>query len=393
VSSIIRIVGVALGLASVLGLLTMGVALAQGGQLGGKLLTGSEITIASSETLDHDVYVFGGSVTSNGTINGDVVVAGGNVDLNGPVKGDVLAAGGRLSINGPVTGDVRVAGGDVTVAADIAEDLLATGGQVTLASGGKVGQDLIVYGGQLRLAGQVAGSATGSVGTYTKTGSVSGSDTIEVTGNQATFPAARSNPVLDAIRQFLAVLLVAVLALWLVPRFFRAAEAEVRERPLPSLGWGIGAIVGYFVVVIVIGIVVILLAILLGLLGFGSLLGIDLFGGFVVISAITLAFIVASAFLADAVVGLAVARLVAGRARQADTGSPPRLSDRERWTDLGLLAVGIAVVVALTSVPVLGGLVKLFVVLLGLGALWLALRRSRIAIVSSPPPEAAPPPA
>ena len=378
-----RLFAVALGLAGLLALLTIASVLAQGGQLGGKLLTGSAITIPAGETIDHDIYFFGGSLTSNGTINGDVVAAGGNIDINGPVKGDVLAAGGRISINGAVSGDVRIAGGQITIVGDVAEDVLATGGQATLA--GRVGQDLIIAGGQLTISGSIAGSAVGTVGTYTKSGSITGTDSITATGEQgATFAPTPSNPVLDAIRQFIAVLVLATLALWLVPHAFGAAEAQVREQPVPSFGWGIGALIGYIVLIVVIAILVVLLAILLGLLGFGTLVGIDLFGGFVVISGLTLAFVVACAFVADAVVGLALARVLARRTGRA-VGPAASMAPRDRWSDLGLLAVGVGIVVVLTSLPVLGAWAKLLVVLLGLGALWLAWRRTRVTAPAEPP--------
>jgi cytoskeletal protein CcmA (bactofilin family) len=372
-----RLFVLALGLACLLGLLTMGIVLAQGGQLGGKLLTGSDVTIPAGETVDHDIYVFGGSLTSNGTINGDVVAAGGNLNVNGPVSGDVLAAAGTVHLNGPVSGDVRTAGGQITISGDVAEDVLVAGGQVAL--GGHVGQDLIVASGQLNLTGSVAGSAVGSAGTYSKTGSIGGTDSITVTGNQAApFVPPPSNLVLDAIRQFITVLVVALLALWLVPRGFAAAEAQVRTRPVPSLGWGIGAVIGYFVLVIAITLIVILLAIILGLLGFGALLGIDLFGGFVAIAGVSLGFIVAGAFVADAIVGLALARWLAGRtSRSATFPGAASSAGRDPWRDLGLLAVGVAIVVVVTSLPILGPWVKLVVVLLGLGSLWLAWRRSR----------------
>lgn len=379
-----RLFALALGVAGLLALLTMGVVLAQGEQLGGKLLTGTDVTIPAGQTIDHDVYAFGGTVTSSGTINGDLVAAGGTVTVNGPVNGDVIAAGGRVSITGPVSGDVRAAGGQVTISGDVSEDVLVAGGQVSID--GQVGQDLIVSGGQLTLTGSVAGSATGSAGTYTKTGSVAGTDSVTITGNQAgNFTPAPSNPVLDAVRQFLTVLLVAVLALWLVPRAFAATEAEVRSRPLPSLGWGVLACLAYIVVVIVIFVIVIVLAIVLGLLGFGALLGIDLLGGFIAISGVTLAFIVAAAFVADAIVGLALARFVMDRAgRSAVPAGGSRPLARDRWSDLGLLAVGVAVVVVLTSLPILGPWVKLVVVLLGLGALWLASRRGGITSSAAP---------
>jgi cytoskeletal protein CcmA (bactofilin family) len=384
--SIRRTAALGFGLAGLLLMLTIGIVLAQGSQLNGKLLTGSDVTIPAGETVDHDIYAFAGTITSNGTINGDIVAAGGNIDLNGPVMGDVLATGGRISINGPVSGDIRAAGGQVTIAGDVAEDVLVTGGQVTIGS--RVGQDLIVSGGQLNLTGSVTGSAVGTVGAYTKSGSIAGTDSIAVTGNQSSAFANPSNPVLDAIRQFIVVLLVAVLALWLVPRAFGVAETQVRARPLPSFGWGIGAVIGYVVLIVVICVVAVLLAIVLGLLGFGALVGIDVFGAFVLVSGITLAFIVAAAFLADAIVGLALARAFAARSgRPAVVPGGASMPGRDRWSDVGLLAIGVAIVVVLTSLPIIGSWLKVVVVLLGLGAIWLAWRRSRPTTPVGMPPE------
>jgi cytoskeletal protein CcmA (bactofilin family) len=367
---------------------TIGVVLAQTGQLGGKLQTGSEVTIPAGETVDHDLYAFAGSVVVNGTVTGDIVAAGGNIDVNGAVTGDVLAAGGRINVNGPVTGDVRAAGGQISVGGNVTEDVMAAGGQVTV--GGTVGQDLIASTGQLTLSGTVAGSAVGSVGAYSKTGSVAGTDSISVTGNQAAVAVAPSNPVLDAIRHFIVVLILAFVAMLLAPRVMQGAEAWVRERPLPVAGWGAVAFIGYFVLVIVLLIVVILLAILFGALGFGAVVAIDVFGGLVLIAGVTLAFIVVVAFLADAIVGLALARLVV-----AQTG---RGLGGDRWSQLGWLAVGVAIVVVLTSLPIIGGIFKLGVVLLGLGAVWMAWRQWRSGPTGAAPtaagagPEGAPPP-
>jgi hypothetical protein len=287
------------------------------------------------------------------------------------VNGDVLAAGGRLTLNGAVSGDVRIAAGQVVIAGDVSEDLLVAGGQVTV--GGRVGQDLILYGGELTLSGSVAGSTSGTVGTYDKSGTVAGTDGIRINPRGA--PVTPSNPVLDAVRQFIAVLLIAAPVLWLTPRAFAAAEAHAREQPLRSFGWGVATLIAYVVLVVAIIVVALLLAIVLGALGFGGLLGIDLLGGFVAIAGLTLAFIVAGGFLADAIVGVALARLVATRAGSGTTAEPS--AARGQWSDLGLLAAGTAVVVILTSLPALGGLVNFVVASLGLGALWLTWRAGR----------------
>jgi hypothetical protein len=392
--SIRGLFGIAVGLALLLAMTAIGVVLAQGPQLDGKLVTGSDVTIAAGETVDHDLYVFGGTVVSNGTINGDVVAAGGNVDINGPVTGDVLVAGGRVSVNGTVNGDVRVAAGQVTVNGAIREDVLAAGGQVTID--GSIGQDLIVGTGQLTLSGTVAGSTAGSAGAYSKSGTVSGTDSIVITGNQEPrAPVVTSNPVLDAVRQFLAVMLLAIVVMWIAPRLLPAAEAEVRTQPLASLAWGVLACLAYIVAVILIAIVVILLAVGLGALTFGGLAGLDLFAGFVAIAGLTLAFVVAIGFVVDAVVGLAIGRLIAGALDRPSAGGAATTS--ARWPDLAILAIGVAIVVIVSSLPVVGGWVKLLVIFVGLGALWLAWRRggwwqrravTTETVVTAPPPAA-----
>jgi hypothetical protein len=196
--------------------------------------------------------------------------------------------------------------------------------------------------------------------------------------------------VLDAIRQFIVVLLVAVLGLWLAPRVFGAAEAQVRRRPLPSCGWGLAAVVAYIVLIVVTFVLMILLAIGFGALGFDSLVGIDIVGGIVLILGTTLTFIVAAGFVAQAVVGLALARLVAGETGGTVFPEGSRMLAGDRLPDLGLLAAGVAIVVILTALPVVGGLATFVVALLGLGALWVAWGRWRPVAFAAPPRQSAP---
>src|SRR3954454_9719383 len=378
--------------------LTAGVVLAQSGYLNGKFLTGSDVTVPSG-TINHDVYAFGGRVTSNGTIAGELVTAAGTITVNGPVQGDVIATGGQITLNGPVGGHVRAAGGQVTINGPVAKDVLAAAGQVTIGSGSTVGGDVLASGGQLEIAGTVTGSAVGTVGGYSKTGTVGGTDSITVNQRQQAPVLFQSNPVLDAIRQFVAVVLIGLLVMWLWPRAVRVAETAVRERPLPSFGWGIVAFIGYFVALIAIVIVGVILGLILGALGFGGLLGLDVFATFVGLLGLTLAFIVTVGFVVDAIVGLALARAVLGRSNRPPAGvvdpygADASTGRRDRFADLLPFIVGVAVVVALSAIPVVGGLVKLVVVLLGLGALVLAIwRRPRTDPYVPTPTGAAPPP-
>jgi cytoskeletal protein CcmA (bactofilin family) len=352
--------------------------------LGGKLRTGDQVTVPSSETVDHDLYIAAGTVTVDGTVKGDLVAVGGTIQVNGEVDGDLLVAAGNVIVNGPVSGDVRLAAGQMSVDGSVGEDVAVVGGNLTVA--GKVGQDLIFSTGSASVQGNVTGNIAGSTGGYSRSGTVGGSeDVTQGQGRAAPTPnPTAANQVLDAIRQLVVVLLFGLLALWLIPATFRSAEATVRTRPLPSLGIGVVTCLGYIAAILALIVGMIVLTIVLALLTLGALVAIEILAAILAIFLLTLSFIVAVAFVADAVVGLALGRWFM-----------PALGMRmgtDRWSDLGILAAGAAVVVIVTSIPVIGGLVKLAVVLVGLGALtivaWATWRAGRRAPGMQPPPAA-----
>jgi cytoskeletal protein CcmA (bactofilin family) len=358
-----------------------GVVLAQGAE---KLRTGDTVTIAAGETVPTDLYVFGGTVRVEGTVDGDLVASGGTIDVTGTVTGDLLAAGGTIAVSGAVAGDVRLAGGTLTVAGAVGEDLAATGGQVTLGSAGTVGEDLFAGAGQLTIDGTVTGDVVASAGTYTRAGTIGGTESVTITGGQGEPTRVEPTPaqrVLDAIRHFLVVLLVGALLIWLAPGAYATMKSTLQRRPLPAAGWGLVGFIGYVVVIIVLVIAMILLTIVFGLLGFGDLVGIVIVGGIVVILGLSLAFAIVTGYVADALVGAALAGLVV------------RDEASSRSRELALLAAGAAVVVVITSLPVVGSWVKLVVIVLGLGAVLLATqaRRRRRPVEASAgwsPPEA-----
>jgi cytoskeletal protein CcmA (bactofilin family) len=343
---------------------------AQDGGLTDKLRSGTDVSVATGETIDHDLYAFGGRVTIDGTINGDLVASGGQVMVAGTVTGDVIAAGGTVDVRGQVNGDVRLAGGTVTVDGGVTEDVLAAGGQVRIASNASVGEDVFASAGQLSIDGTVQGSVRGGAGTYTKSGTIGGTEDVTITPQAQ--PTAE-NRVLDAVRYVLAVVALGLLALWAAPRLFRRAETVLVREPATALGWGLLSLVGWVVAIVLVAIAVLVLAVILGLLGFGSLLTIAIAVGVVVFLGLIVAFAVLAGFVADAVVGFAAARAIAGRGVVAEGD---RITSRDVW----LLIVGAAIVAVLASLPVVGPVIKLVAVLLGLGAIaaaWWSARRPR----------------
>jgi len=209
-----------------------GVALAQG--VSDKLRTGDTVTVAAGETVANDLYAFAGTVRVDGTVDGDLVASGGLVDVTGTVTGDVLAAGGSVNVTGTVGGDTRIAGGMLSVGGAIKEDLLATGGQLTVTSSGTVGEDLIAGTGQLTIDGVVTGNVLAQAGTYTKGGTIGGTEDVTITGRdgQPGQPGAAptaTQQVIDAVRHFLVVVLIGALLIWFAPRAYAAMKTALRQ--------------------------------------------------------------------------------------------------------------------------------------------------------------------
>ena len=60
--------------------------------------SGQDITIATTDTIDDDLYAFGTNISINGTIHGDLIAGGSNISVDGNVTGDVIAAGNSVAI-------------------------------------------------------------------------------------------------------------------------------------------------------------------------------------------------------------------------------------------------------------------------------------------------------
>jgi cytoskeletal protein CcmA (bactofilin family) len=356
--------------------------------MGGKLRYGDSVVVPANETVDSDLYAAGGTVTVNGHVTGDLVAAAGTIVVNGTVDGDIIAAGGTLELGGTVGHAVRVGGGQITFSGTVTGDVLSASGTMTVASQSHVGGDLIFSAGQATVNGDVAGSIEGQATAYSRSGSVGAAEHVTINQPSAAPPIVPpSNAALDALRHFVVVVLFGALGLWLMPRGLMAAEEAIRKRPLTAFGGGLLTVVGYIAVLIALLILMVVLAIAFGLLTLGSVVLIDVALWLLASTIITFVFVVGAAYAADAVVGLALARLVlpAGGA--------------SRWQELALLAAGGAGVVIVTTIPFIGPIAKFVVVLVGLGALVLVAwgawqgRRGHGAppMVSAPPqPPAAP---
>ena len=352
---------------------------------------GQDITIATTDTIEDDLYAFGTNVAINGTIHGDLIAAGNFITVDGSVTGNVIAAGQSVTIRGQVGGSVRAAGNMIVVDGKVTNDLLAAGNEVTILSNGRVGRDgviaatnttvngqigrdLQVGGANLKIDGAVGGRVLASIDRLQLTDRAAVGGSLKYTSkNEAQIANAssvkgsieRQTPepgraplvtgqaalVVEWLKGLIGLLILGILVVFFFPGFSRrAGEALVRS---PWLTLAIGALV------------------LIGL----PILSIVFFAVGALIGGWWIGFVVLALFTVVLAVSLPVAAVGVGGALLRIAGRPVPV-----WL---ALFIGLVALLLVALVPILGGLVIFCALLFGMGA-------TTVAVVGNRRAEAAP---
>lgn len=299
---------------------------------------GGTVVVAEGETVDGDLEAFGGTIIVRGTVNGDVEAFGGDVRIEGNVAGDVDAAAGNVWVLGTVSGNVDLAAGNVYVqpGSEIGGRLSVAAGNIVVA--GSVGGNANLAGGSITLAetatfgGNVEYAA--DAGGFTDRGASVGGTITQVEDLDA---GPWTGPVVPgwalSVYGLLVNLLLGALLLLVFPGFTTAVAERVVTDPLRTGGVGV--------------LTLILVPVLLVLLA-------------VTIVGIPLAFVGALLFGLAVWVALVLGRFAVGAWLLS-------LADVEnRWA---ALVVGLVLLALLASIPWIGWIFDLAVVLLGLGGM------------------------
>jgi cytoskeletal protein CcmA (bactofilin family) len=391
---------------------------------------GETVVIPADEVIDDDLFVTGQRVEVNGTVKGDLFATGRDVLINGSVEGSLFISGQTLVVNGQVDGSLYAGGYSLTVGpeASIGRNVFFGGFSLTTESGSSIGRSLYTGGYQAIVNGEVANDVSVGSAALELNGAVGGDVTGEVApaeGGAPPFvpqfpgsvPAIRpglrvsetariggdvdvivSEPgrgagerpqdrglfgipraIANRIGQFIAILIVGGLLLYFWPGLTQRASSEAQERPLPSAGRGCLITFLFPLAVIVAVIALVVLALLGGLVTFGQLLG-DILGiGGATLGLAVALFIFVFSLVTKAVVAYLGGRLILTRlSAQTEPGW---------WTDLAYLALGALIYEILRVIPIVGIIVAVIVTLIGLGAIYVALREKM-----RPTPPAAPVP-
>jgi hypothetical protein len=334
---------------------------------------GEFVTVPASETVDDTLLASGNTVRVEGVVNGDLLVFCRTLEVRGAVKGDLVSFAKRTVVSGSVEGHIYNFSQSLDLDGQLGHSIYGFAQSLRVNDRGRVGDGIVVAAGDVSLEGEVHRSVdiltsgntdvSGSIGrdltvagvslTLTNTARVGGNLSARVhqlkevhIAEGATIAGKRDIHV--QVRKsrfarprfyfhqavwFAAAMLVGWLGLVLFPGFFRATTQAVGSGWL-SLGLGVGVLAGVPLAIVVAAI---------------TLIGIP-------ISLMLFAVYLAAIYLAKVWVGAFLGRILL----------KPSGATKGDWL-LGLL-VGLLILTIVGFIPYLGGLVRLGVACLGLGA-------------------------
>ncbi|MFA5022038.1 MAG: hypothetical protein WC508_03100 [Patescibacteria group bacterium] len=115
------------------------------------------VEIGADQIIEGNFIKAGNIIDIKGAVHGDVIVAGNSITISGPVAGDVIAAGSTIKITGAVLGSVRVIGNSVEVDSEVGHNVWAGGNNVVLGSNAKVAWDVFSAASSLEIKGPITG--------------------------------------------------------------------------------------------------------------------------------------------------------------------------------------------------------------------------------------------
>jgi cytoskeletal protein CcmA (bactofilin family) len=350
---------------------------------------GESVEIQKSETIKGDLYVSCGRAHVDGTIDGDLYFFGQSLDVNGHVTGDVIAFSQSARINGQVDGNVRSFNNNLTITGTVGKNVLAFDESLNIDSNakigrsltsfvealsvdGNVGRDALLFFQHANLSGKIDGGvqARGNTLVIGSTAVIGGPITFKGSKQAEVSPSAKlASPVeftqLERKREYregryyvwqviwaAAFILFGMVLFALMPKF---SEDAVKSAEHYGAAAGLGVLVMFGVPIAAV------------------IACITVVGLFIGVSTFFLWY--ASLYFAQIIVGAVLGQWLMGRTS-------------ELWPLIGRMAVGLVIVRLCTTIPHIGGWVKLAAIIWGIGAISLALYRRFQPVIAPNMPSA-----
>jgi hypothetical protein len=362
-------------------------------------------TVPEGVTLDNDIILVGDDVLVEGDLNGNLLAVGRRVNISGTVDGSAIILSGIADIHDAINGSLYNASGATSISAngEVGRDLYFAGGSLGVMPEAKIGRDLYAFTGGAQLSRNIGRDVMAVVGPYEMLRVIYqalngkfGLPRLDIPFlSLAPSPAAAAAvpfsllglgapPVtvltqsggidwpavgdwaLGRLREFVVLLVIGGLLLWLMPSRLDGWVQRSMQKPWLLMLYGLGyliigfagsAIILVLILAVSFGLAYLTLANLAFLFGMMGMLAVGL--AFFVF--ILLAFYVSKVVVAELVGGLILRRLA------------PNAVLHRFWAFL----LGLFLYVFLVSIPYLGFVLAFLAVLLGFGAVAQVLMAER----------------
>lgn len=346
----------------------------------------SDIYISADEQVDGNLFGAAETIIVDGDVDGDIIVAGGMVVVNGNVAGDVIAAGGQVKIFGPVQGDIRVAGGSVYLDSVVGKNATVFGGDIIFGNDAIIGSSLMVFAGNFDFRGSIGKDMNAVVGAARINGRVGEDVTLKVgdsdqfvlgsqswiggdltyysdslaevtsgaTINGEVIQKSFKNKTVKRVKvfglglitawavfvgiQLIGMLLLGLFLLWAIPKHLEKARKALDSSFWPAFVWGLLAMA--------------LTPIVSLLLAFSLI-------GFPIAMFLMILYVLAGLY------GMILISLYLGEKILKKVSKRHWRGVSSYWS----MTVGVLVVIIMVNIPILGLLIKCFLVAAGMGGL------------------------
>lgn len=122
------------------------------------------VYISAEEIIDTNLYLLANQVTIDGSVSGDLVVIAKQVTVTGQIAGDLLVISPEINFSGQLGGNFRAVGGEITINGNIARNATILADQLALGETSNVAWDLYFSGQELQSAGNIEGSLAARLG-------------------------------------------------------------------------------------------------------------------------------------------------------------------------------------------------------------------------------------
>ncbi len=353
------------------------------GDIDGSVISGSAAAVLGSQaSVGRNLYYGGYSFEAqNGSqVAIDLYTAVYQAILNGTIERNLGAAAGAIELNGTVGGNATLEVGSSddeipTFVMPYMQDLpAAIKPGLRIGSQAKIGGDL-KYTSTKDYAGAIQIQPGGQVIYQTPVPEVTDGERFEQPDQAArnvTFRAPIFNTLWKMLRNFITLLALGGLALWLMPKWFAVIIEQARTKALPSAGIGTLVLVGGYFGAGLLFLVILSLGLLFSVLTLGGLsnliFGVGLSGWALALSIFTMLVSYGSKLVAAFLVGDLLMR---------------QISPQSTNKTIFALLLGVLLYVVVRAIPFFGWIIGLAATLVGLGAIWYgfqALRKPAVPV-------------